>query len=118
MFNIFCRSLTQILYIFQFQVKALLQHPEIDVNRRNNDRLTCFMLAMQSSNLPSNVNSTVGSSFGAMSSSRGSSEIHSRNTESSTGAALPRQEENAQEKLRRLMDLPATDDLEWTRQDR
>ena len=25
---------------------------------------------------------------------------------------------NAQEKMRRLMDLPATDDLEWTRHDR
>ena len=28
-------------------VRALLAHPEIDVNRRNNDRLTSFMLAMQ-----------------------------------------------------------------------
>ena len=28
-------------------VRALLSHPEIDVNRRNNDRLTSFMLAMQ-----------------------------------------------------------------------
>ena len=76
------------------------------------------MLAMQSSNLPSNVNSAVGSSYGDMSRSRGSAEIHSRSVEPSAGAALPRQEENAQEKLRRLMDLPATDDLEWTRQDR
>ncbi len=25
----------------------LLSHPEVDVNRRNNDRLTSFMLAMQ-----------------------------------------------------------------------
>ena len=39
-------------------------------------------------------------------------------SESATGGVIPRQEENAQEKLRRLMDLPATDDLEWTRQDR
>ena len=28
-------------------VRALLSHPEVDVNRRNNDRLTSFMLAMQ-----------------------------------------------------------------------
>jgi len=32
---------------FSAQVRALLDHPEIDVNRRNNDRLTSFMLAMQ-----------------------------------------------------------------------
>ncbi len=32
---------------FTVQVRALLEHPEIDVNRRNNDRLTSFMLAMQ-----------------------------------------------------------------------
>jgi len=30
-----------------FQVKLLLAQPNIDVNRRNNDRLTSFMLAMQ-----------------------------------------------------------------------
>jgi hypothetical protein len=29
------------------QVRALLDHAELDVNRRNNDRLTSFMLAMQ-----------------------------------------------------------------------
>ena len=29
-------------------VQFLLEHPDIDVNRRNNDRLTSFMLAMQS----------------------------------------------------------------------
>jgi hypothetical protein len=95
----------------------LLQHPEIDVNRRNNDRLTCFMLAMQSSNLPPNV--TAGASANSVaniSNSRGLSASQILDNASTIG--VPRQEENAQEKLRRLMDLPATDDLEWTRQDR
>ena len=32
---------------FILQVKLLLQQPNIDVNRKNNDRLTSFMLAMQ-----------------------------------------------------------------------
>ena len=91
----------------------MLQHPEIDVNRRNNDRLTCFMLAMQSSNLPPNV--TAGASAN-ISNSRGLSASQILDNASTIG--VPRQEENAQEKLRRLMDLPATDDLEWTRQDR
>ena len=75
------------------------------------------MLAMQSSNLPHNVTTaTSTNSVGNMSSSRGSSASQIRENESTVG--VPRQEENAQEKLRRLMDLPATDDLEWTRQDR
>ena len=99
------------------QVRALLQHPDIDVNRRNNDRLTCFMLAMQSSIIPPNVSSSSTNS-GGNSSSRGASTNQIRDNESSTGLVPPRQEENAQEKLRRLMDLPATDDLEWSRQDR
>ncbi len=60
------------------------------------------MLAMQSSNFPTNVASTSGSISG----------------HAPSGVGPPRQEENAQEKLRRLMDLPATDDLEWARQDR
>ena len=76
------------------------------------------MLAMQSSILPPKVAATSVNSVGNVSSSRGSSANQLRNAESSTGITPPRQEENAQEKLRRLMDLPATDDLEWTRQDR
>ena len=105
----------------------MLQHPDIDVNRRNNDRLTCFMLAMQSSHhLPSNVTSSSSTSTSQstpignlLSNSRGSSSTNTnRENEPTPGLPMPRQEENAQEKLRRLMDLPATDDLEWTRQDR
>ena len=76
------------------------------------------MLAMQSSILPPNVAATSVNSVGNISSSRGASANQLRNADSSTGITPPRQEENAQEKLRRLMDLPATDDLEWTRQDR
>ena len=76
------------------------------------------MLAMQSSILPPNVAATSVNSVGNISSSRGASANQLRNSDSSTGITPPRQEENAQEKLRRLMDLPATDDLEWTRQDR
>ena len=34
------------------QVRLLLSHPAIDVNRRNNDRLTSFMLAMQGGQAP------------------------------------------------------------------
>ena len=95
----------------------MLQHPEIDVNRRNNDRLTRFMLAMQSSNLPPNVTSgTSANSVGNASNTRGLTASQILDHASTIG--VPRQEENAQEKLRRLMDLPATDDLEWTRQDR
>ena len=37
---------------------------------------------------------------------------------SSAWMGLERHSGNAQEKMRRLMDLPATDDLEWTRHDR
>ena len=33
--------------LFFPKVRTLLEHPEVDVNRRNNDRLTSFMLAMQ-----------------------------------------------------------------------
>ena len=72
----------------------LLEQVDLDINRRNNDRLTSFMLAMQSANVPA-----LGTA----------------------AAATPppgSRTENAQDKLRRLMDLPATDDLEWTRQDR
>nr|ACO12369.1 E3 ubiquitin-protein ligase SINAT3 [Lepeophtheirus salmonis] len=61
-------------------VKVILDHPSVDINRSNNDRLTSFMLAMQ-----------------------GGNEGHGR---------------NVREKMKRLMDLPATtDDLEWTRHD-
>lgn len=76
-------------------VRALLSHPEIDVNRRNNDRLTSFMLAMQGSRMQ-----VLGLPL------------------SSAWMGLERHSGNAQEKMRRLMDLPATDDLEWTRHDR
>ena len=92
--------------------------PDIDVNRRNNDRLTCFMLAMQSSILPTNISGSSTNVGGSIGSLRGTSTNQMRDSESATGATPPRQEENAQEKLRRLMDLPATDDLEWSRQDR
>ena len=37
---------------------------------------------------------------------------------SSAWEGLESRSGNAQEKMRRLMDLPATDDLEWTRHDR
>lgn len=90
----------------------LLSHPDLDINRRNNDRLTSFMLAMQGGPLIG-----LGS--------------HSRDISSSSNAAATDQVHaqwpgwvsegagtNAQEKMKRLMDLPATDDLEWTRHDR
>ncbi len=67
----------------------LLSHPGVDVNRRNNDRLTSFMLAMQTG-----ASGSVWAGWGV-------------------GSA------NAQEKLRRLMDVAAdNDNLEDTRHDR
>ena len=114
------------------QVRALLEHQDIDVNRRNNDRLTSFMLAMQSSNLHPTVSST-SSAVSHAGSSRGSgganpflrsvsrsdnSNVSGSSSEVTRATGPHRHEENAQEKLRRLMDLPATDDLDWTRQDR
>ena len=133
-----------LLCVLPLQVRALLEHPDIDVNRRNNDRLTSFMLAMQSGNLPPHVVSTSsgpnalhvgggargggGSSshfarFSGRSDSTGHQAIGGNgNVEDSSSVnvvgASHRPQENAQEKLRRLMDLPATDDLEWSRQDR
>ena len=76
------------------------------------------MLAMQSSILPPNVSGSSTNISGSIGSLRGTSTNQTRDSESFTGLTPPRQEENAQEKLRRLMDLPATDDLEWSRQDR
>ena len=87
------------------------------------------MLAMQSSTLPPNVasasNNASGNALGPRTLSTGqirpngsSDNISNGANTSSTGGVARHQEENAQEKLRRLMDLPATDDLEWTRQDR
>ena len=76
------------------------------------------MLAMQSSILPTNISGSSTNVAGSIGSLRGTSTNQMRDSETSTGLTPPRQEENAQEKLRRLMDLPATDDLEWSRQDR
>ncbi|XP_059094962.1 uncharacterized protein LOC131889792 isoform X2 [Tigriopus californicus] len=75
------------------QVRYLLTRPDIDVNRCNNDRLTSFMLAMQGGAL-------IGKSS------------------ESSWPGWENQGSNAHEKMKRLIDLPATDDLEWTRHDR
>ncbi|TRY78574.1 hypothetical protein TCAL_01709 [Tigriopus californicus] len=74
-------------------VRYLLTRPDIDVNRCNNDRLTSFMLAMQGGAL-------IGKSS------------------ESSWPGWENQGSNAHEKMKRLIDLPATDDLEWTRHDR
>lgn len=72
-------------------VKTLLEHPNIDVNRKNNDRLTSFMLAMQGGPLIGHLEAS-WPGWGS--------------------------DANAREKMRHLMDLPATDDLEWGHHDR
>ncbi len=77
------------------------------MNRRNNDRLTSFMLAMQSDGGPMMM--LVG---------RTSSPAWPGWAEEEGSRRTSTQQPNAQEKMRRLMDLPATDDLEWTRHDR
>ncbi len=87
-------------------VRLLLRHPAIDVNRRNNDRLTSFMLAMQPVQ-----GSAGGGSGGGGGAAWGGWQQESGGEHSGHGA-------NAQEKMRRLMDLPATDDLEYTRHDK
>ena len=69
------------------QVKLLLEQPNIDVNRRNNDRLTSFMLAMQGGPLIGPVDDSWAG------------------WDSST----------THEKLRRLMDLSGTVELENSR---
>ena len=66
---------------FCLQVKLLLQQSNIDVNRRNNDRLTSFMLAMQGGPLIGPIDTSW-------------SGWESCN--------------NTHDKLRRLMDLPAS----------
>merc|ERR1711963_512238 len=71
-------------------VKLLLQQPNIDVNRKNNDRLTSFMLAMQGGPLIGPID-TSWSGWDAC---------------------------NTHDKLRRLMDLPASIELELSRHDR
>ena len=63
-------------------VSLLLSQPGVCVNIRNNDRLTCFMLAMQ-----------VG-----------------RDASGWTGSG--------QKQLRRMMDMPALSEVDWTRNDR
>ena len=63
-------------------VTLLLSQPGVCVNIRNNDRLTCFMLAMQ-----------VG-----------------RDASSWTGSG--------QKKLKKMMDMPALSEVDWTRNDR
>jgi hypothetical protein len=73
-----------------FQVKLLLDQPNIDVNRRNNDRLTSFMLAMHGGPLIGPLDSSW--------SGWDSSTTH--------------------DKLRRLVDLPASSELEMSRHDR
>jgi hypothetical protein len=85
--------------IYIRQVRVLLSHSAIDVNRRNNDRLTSFMLAMQGGG----TLVAGGAAWQGWDGGGGGAEDRSA---------------NAQEKMRRLMDLPATDDLEWTRHDR
>ena len=72
---------------FFLQVKLLLEQPNIDVNRRNNDRLTSFMLAMQGGPLIGPVDDSWAG------------------WDSST----------THEKLRRLMDLSGTVELENSR---
>ena len=64
-------------------MKILLQQPNIDVNRRNNDRLTSFMLAMQGGPLIGPID-TSWSGWDTC---------------------------NTHDKLRRLMDLPASMEL-------
>ena len=68
------------------QVRVLLEQVDLDINRRNNDRLTSFMLAMQT---------TSGAN-------------HASNSASQPGSSGPNQQlqsrpENAQDRLRRLM---------------
>ena len=83
------------------QVRVLLGQIDLDINRRNNDRLTSFMLAMQSNNVISASNQATGppatNSTPAMS--------------SSSGANPQTRPENAQDKLRRLMVGGAVSDL-------
>ncbi len=98
-------------------MRLLLSHPEVDVNRRNNDRLTSFMLAMQSGCGPMGPLGPLGGR--RRKAGRGSRRAEAAwpgwgTPSGSSGSSSA----NAQEKMRRLMDLPATDDLEWTRQDR
>ena len=78
------------IYVHILQVKLILDQPNIDVNRRNNDRLTSFMLAMQGGPL---IGPTASSWPGWNSCT-------------------------THDKLRRLMDLPATMELEMSRHDR
>ena len=78
------------IYVNILQVKLILDQPNVDVNRRNNDRLTSFMLAMQGGPL---IGPTDSSWPGWNSCT-------------------------THDKLRRLMDLPATMELEMSRHDR
>ena len=75
------------MFLFFLQVKLLLEQPNIDVNRRNNDRLTSFMLAMQGGPLIGPVDDSWAG------------------WDSST----------THDKLRRLMDLSGTVELENSR---
>ena len=96
-------------------MRALLEQPDIDVNRRNNDRLTSFMLAMHTQGGGGPLLLMMGASSRTSSSAAGR---HGAAAKVWPGWQDDDGDTNAQEKMRRLMDLPATDDLEWTRHDR
>ena len=72
--------------------KLLLEQPATCVNIRNNDRLTTFMLAMQVGRDPGGW--TNGGSRASGSSGSG------------------------QEQLRKMMDLPALNEMDWARNDK